>query len=145
MSTRYNPLTTHQYAGIAANMTIKTVDSYQFDSFDACHRFADTHKMVVEGEWNIASNVRLRSVPEEDGLSIAYYAIVLYKTEIVRYYDDRQTFSVDNGGHNTPTTSERVTQFTPAGYAAHHSQKRLVLNAHATGHEHRFPVSKVSY
>jgi hypothetical protein len=127
---------THEYAGIAANMAIKTVDNYVFDSFEACHRFADEHKALGEGEWNIASNVNLKLV-SHDGFKIDYYAIVLYRTEIVRYYPDGM-FSVDNGGFNTPTTASRVTQFTPQGYDAYHAKHRMMLSGANTGHEIRF-------
>lgn len=53
-----------------------------------------------------------------------FIAVVLYETDVVRYYPDG-TFSVDNCGFNTPTTSSRVNQFTPAGYGFFHERKKL--------------------
>lgn len=137
---------THDHAGIAANMNINVVDDWVFDSYNACTGFDAQHNVDFVGygerEWKIASNVRLRS---NDTCSEHYYSIVLYDTEIVRYYRDNQTFSVDNGGFNTPTTATRVTQFTPAGYYAMHFRKQLVLNGRPTGHDNRFPLTKASY
>jgi hypothetical protein len=136
----------HQYAGISANMTIKTVDDWVFDSYDACDRFATKlgRKSLREGGdwrmWVIASNVYLIA-DTPAGKAPSKYVIMLYETEIVHYYPDG-TFSVANGGHATPTTATRVTQFTPAGYAAHHSSFQMILNGHATGHNHRFPVER---
>lgn len=134
---------THEYAGIAANMVIKTVDNCVFDSYEACRQFAMHHGSQGDTEWEIASNVRLRLSRSPDGSY--HYAIVLYRTEIVRYYADNQTFSVDNGGFNTPTTASRVTQFTPAGYSGWHHEKKLVLNGRPTGHDQRFPLTYVNY
>ena len=55
------------------------------------------------------------------------YAIVLYDTEIIRYYPDG-TFSVDNGGFNTPTTAYRLSAVLPDNfYNAFHHQKQLGL------------------
>lgn len=47
------------------------------------------------------------------------YAVILYNTEIIRYYPDG-TFSVDNGGHNTPTTSARLNAVLPDGFYSYH-------------------------
>lgn len=124
---------THQYAGISANMEIAargTVHSYR----DGITYLDGQHSRLI------ASNVMVRLSDDK-----SYVAIVLYDTEIIRYYDDNQTFSVDNGGFATPTSASRVSQFTPPGYAAHHSHKRMVLNAHRTGHDHRFPLTRVTY
>jgi hypothetical protein len=134
---------THQYSGIVANLPVKTVDEHVFDSFEACQQFASTHEPysrtdIRHRRWTVASNVDLRFI---EGRGEDYFAIVLYNTEIVRYYQDG-TFSVDNGGFNTPTTSTRVTQFTPSGYSAWHHKRKMMLNSSATGHEVRFPNQK---
>jgi hypothetical protein len=135
----------HEYAGIAANIDVKTVDDAVLDSFGACHEFALAHQHIAGAshEWQVASNVKLRviySTTEREG----YFAIVLYHTEIVRYYADK-TFSVDNGGYNTPTSSRRITQFTPEGYAFYHNRMKLVIyeriaNPTPCDHNRRFQV-----
>lgn len=55
-----------------------------------------------------------------------YIAVVLYDTEIIRYYADG-TFSVDNGGHNTPTTRERLQAVAPDGFMVYHHDHKLGL------------------
>ena len=120
---------THQYSGIPANSTIKqagTVESFS----DAVSFLAGYDSRLL------ASNVMVRANREHE-----FIAIVLYDTEIIRYYMDG-TFSVDNGGYNTPTTASRVTQFTLPGYSAYHAKKQMWLNGHATGHDNRFPNQK---
>lgn len=54
------------------------------------------------------------------------YAIVLYDTEIIRYYPDG-TFSVDDGGFPTPTTRERMQAFVPEGLIVSFKQRQLGL------------------
>jgi hypothetical protein len=120
---------THQYAGIAANMDIK--QAADVTSYAKCIDFLAGQPAEV-----VASNVLVRRNTEHD-----FIAIVLYRTEIVRYYPDG-TFSVDNGGYNTPTTVRRVTQFTPVGYSAFHDKKLMRLNGQPTGHDNRYPVNK---
>jgi hypothetical protein len=120
---------THDYAGIPANTTIKArgkVESYA----DGVDFLAGQESRIL------ASNVMVRRNREHDNI-----AVVLYDTEIIRYYPDG-TFSVDNGGYNTPTSASRVTQFTPPPYWAHHSSKKMLLNGSATGHDNRFPCNK---
>jgi hypothetical protein len=131
---------THPYSGIVANLPVKTVGDTVFDSYEACAEFARTHEPysrtdIYHRYWAIASNVDLAF---RQGRGEDYFGIVLYNTEIVRFYQD-ETFSVDNGGFNTPTTSTRVTQFTPMGYSAWHSKGKMMLNSSATGHDVRFP------
>lgn len=110
---------------ISASIDVKTVDDHVFDSYLACIKFDAQHNvdLVSGGEraWKIASNVLLRS---NDNSPDHYYAIVLYDTEIVRYYVD-STFSVDNGGHNTLTTARRIRQFTPSWFWCNHADKQL--------------------
>lgn len=139
---------THDNAGIAANMDVRTITG-DFTSFGGCR---DTYfNPPQRAIWRdgfaihdlvIASNVYLRAInfDHQSGVPGAY-AIILYGTEIVRYYSDG-TFSVDNGGHNTVTTSRRVSQFTPTGYVAYHHRKRLQLNGHVTEHDVHFPVRR---
>jgi hypothetical protein len=50
---------------------------------------------------------------------LGYVAIVLYDTEIIRYYPNG-TFSVDNGGYNTITTTERLQAVLPDGFRCYH-------------------------
>jgi hypothetical protein len=68
--------------------------------------------------------------------------IFLYSTEIISYYSD-ETFTVRNGGYNTPTTSRRVTQFTPDGYVFFHQDKHLTVNnKRGSFEEIKLPVEK---
>lgn len=53
------------------------------------------------------------------------YAVVLYDTEIIRYYPDG-TFSVDNGGFNTITTTERLQAVLPDGFCCYHFSTREI-------------------
>lgn len=141
----------HPYAGIAANTYVKTVDDFAPQSFDDCASFANTHEVnriqSDPNEWKIASNMRLRFHPggspydvDDKGEIPHCFAIVLYDTEIVRYFMDDK-FSVDNGGFTTPTSSRRISQFTPDGYNFYHHNKKLVMNfgTEECTHERRFP------
>jgi hypothetical protein len=142
---RSNPYTTHDYAGIVANNPIKTIklaeDVTSYDkavlAYDrilwaihqgklGSHRRRRVASATSWQDVMIASNVWLRRVLSEAPGIEPYMAIVLYDTEIVRYYPDG-TFSVDNGGFNTPTTSSRITQFTPDGFHAWHKDKQIIL------------------
>lgn len=123
---------THNNAGIAANMDIKTVDDAEISSYADADAFLGT--MVTR---HLASNVHLRRVG--GGIEV-----VLYATPVVVYYPD-ETFAVSNGGFNTPTTSRRVTQFTPDGYTFHHENKKLVLGVPGESTEgRRFPTERRS-
>lgn len=135
---RANPLTTHVNAGIAANAKIKTWQDRTFESFEDCrdaywsangpeHEKARWRERFGIKDLRIGSNVYLRPLQQDHLSGIpAAYAIVLYSTEIVRYYADG-TFSVCNGGYNTPTTSSRISQFTPPGFYVWHDRKKLVM------------------
>lgn len=132
---------THSYAGIPANSYIKTVDNTVIDSFESARSFlANAHGGSVQ-ERQIASNT-LVSIHNFDADMREPEAIdiILYKTPVVRYYNDG-TFSVDNGGYNTRTTAMRITQFTPEGFSFCHQDKKLTGGGvHGCTHEHRFSV-----
>lgn len=74
--------------------------------------------------------------------------LVLYRTVIVRYYKndyDRSldSFSVSNGGFNTPTTATRLRQFTPEGYWFWHHRKKLCgVGGSDLNHDIRFRNNK---
>lgn len=122
---------THDYAGIAANSEVKakaTIKSW---------RDADEFLGSAESSKQLASNVSVER-DLEDNLHV-----VLYATRIVTYYPD-ETFSVRNGGFNTPTTSSRVSQFTPDGYVFYHKGRKLTVNNESkTAEGKRFPVKEV--
>lgn len=125
------------YAGIA---------SWKFKLKDEIHSYEDAHDFVrlsIEtvdsrrnnDDWTLGANMYVRWRPN-------YYAIVLYETEIIRYYPDG-TFSVDNGGFNTPTTMHRLSAVLPEGWRVWHRDKKLELSHTGTHfwpctHERRF-------
>jgi hypothetical protein len=137
-----NPNTTHLYAGIAANMPIKS--EADIKSYADCVAF-----MGDEREKQVASNVRIRRVQSHFGgngphryddsdktccycgepkhLNRPSYAVVLYDTKIIIYHPDGM-FEADNGGFDTPTTSQRASQFGPEGFSFWHDNKNLVAN-----------------
>lgn len=125
---------TNEYAGIAANINIKAkaeIASYA----DAAEFLGD------EDSRELASNVWVERAVGVSRDRAAIY-VRLYKTRIVTYYSD-ETFSVRNGGYNTPTTSRRVTQFTPAGYIFFHHNKQLALLPNKKSAEDvRLPVER---
>lgn len=104
----------HAYSGIAANTQVKTIGGAKVFDYASADAFLDGANMA-----QLASNIRLFRHEHHIGL-------VLYDTEIIRYYDTNDCFSVDNGGHNTPTTSARVNQFTPPDWHFWHDNKMLV-------------------
>lgn len=139
---------THDYAGIVANAPVKTIKlAEDVTSFEKAKTAFDRIEWAIHkgklglsrsrnGDLQIASNVYLRWAE-------SYMAVVLYDTEIVRYYPDG-TFSVDNGGYNTPTTRQRITQFTPKGWNAWHVGGKIELsgpgdrtNVHTATHDVR--------
>lgn len=105
----------HLYAGIAANIDVKTVGDAEVTNYEQAAAFLGDAR-----EKQLASNV---TVVRVDATTIG---LKLYHTIIVAYYANGQ-FSVDNGGFNTPTTSRRINQFTPAGWHFHHHQKKLAV------------------
>lgn len=104
----------NDYAGIAANTDVKA--KAEIGSWQDCFDF-----LAGRPEAKLASNVKVVYHPTSFS-----YGVVLYGTEIVTYYPS-ETFSVRNGGFNTPTTRTRVTQFTPDGYVFFHEKKKLTL------------------
>lgn len=111
------------YAGIAANNDVRAradIRSYE-DALAFLHHEGIQTDLTPLADVRLASNVYVRWTED-------YIAIVLYLTEVVRYYPDG-TFSVDNDGHNTPTTSRRVNQFTPRWATFWHEQRMLTVNA----------------
>lgn len=115
---------THDYAGIAANMHIKA--KAEINSWEDADEFLGK----TESTRQLASNVKVERDLEDT------IHIVLYATRIVSYYPDG-TFTVQNGGFNTPTTASRATQFSPEGYWFFHTNKKL--NQEGV----RLPVKKV--
>ena len=104
---------THDYAGIAATTSIKTVRPFHA-SYEWCSGFLDGRP----DSKTLASNVKVRRC--QDGA----IAILLYDAEIVKYYNNGK-FSVDNGGFPTFTSANRITQFTPDGWVFCHADYKL--------------------
>lgn len=134
---RANPKTSHDNAGIAAGNFKMTEDVRDYatarEVFERLYHettpataTTDRVKAVGGGDGDSPYAYRIGPhmwVAEREG----YYAVVLYDTEIVRYYADG-TFSVDNGGFNTPTTRYRLDVVTPDWFWAFHERKRLGLH-----------------
>lgn len=117
MMGRANPRTTHLNAGIPANHPIKAIAIVR--SFAEAEAFlADPEHDGPHSERPLASNVRVVQ------RSYDAIAIRLYNTDIITYYRDG-TFSFDNGGFNTPTTSTRCNQFGPRGWFFYHHKQLL--------------------
>lgn len=129
---RANPHTTHDNAGIAAwNFKLKG----EIGSYEDCIKFACENEAVtatsMHADWALGPKMVLRLNTLGDS-GENYYAVVLYNTEIIRYYPDG-TFSVDSGGFNTPTTRERLNAVLPYRYSrasgangsAYFKQKKL--------------------
>ncbi len=104
---------TNLYAGIAANNDVKTVNGVEVTNYEQAAEF-----LGDASERQLAANTVL---VRQDADTIA---VRLYDTFIVAYYRYGK-FSVHNGGFNTPTTSRRVNQFTPAGWNFYHENKQL--------------------
>lgn len=121
--TRSNPSTTHGNAGIAA-WNFKLLGD--IGSFDDCVAFMAEHG--DDGFAKLGPHMTL--IHEGHDLDPAQgertYAVELYSTKIIRYYPDG-TFSVDNGGHATPTTRERLQAIVPSGFLVSHHRKQLGL------------------
>lgn len=130
---------THAHAGIAAYRFTMTEDVRSYDQarevFDRLYMETTTATMTTD-------RVKLRAGQSRYGYKIGpkmylfdgdgFYEVVLYDTPIIRYYADG-TLSVDNGGHATPTTRERLDAVLPDGFRAYHhtvvkGQSRLGLN-----------------
>lgn len=97
---------THDYAGISAN-------NRQIKARGEIHSFEDAERFLAGDQVRtVASHVMVRKV-DQDRIDI-----VLYDTAIITYYRDG-SWTADNGGFNTPTTSARATQFGPGVYFYH--------------------------
>lgn len=108
---RANPRTTHLNAGIPANSYIKA--KAEVKSYEDAATFLGNDR-----EKKLASNTVVHRVAPDA------IAVRLYETDIITYYADG-TFTADNGGFNTPTTSTRCTQFGPRGWFFYHHKKKL--------------------
>ena len=112
---RANPATTHQYAGIAAwNVKLRA----EIHSYDDARKFLGDQKSEKLG-------AHMFVLTTDDYATID---IVLYSTTILRYTADGK-FWADNGGYNTPTTTQRLNMLAPGPLGAWrfaHSKKRLV-------------------
>lgn len=119
---RANPATTHDNAGIAAwRFKLKA----EIDSYGDANTFLGGAKERELGPHMI---VREHSTPTSWR---DYIAVVLYDTEIIRYYPDG-TFSVDNGGWNTLTTRARLNAVVPKGFHVWHERKQLCIAGNGT-------------
>jgi hypothetical protein len=104
---------THQNAGIAASIKIKTVEDAEIHSYFDCESF-----LQGSMERQIASNVMIVRCSD------TAIAVRLYNTDIITYFADG-TFTAQNGGFNTPTTSSRANQFGPMNVHFSHTKKVL--------------------
>jgi hypothetical protein len=141
---RANPLTTHDNAGIAA-WRFKL--SHKIDSFGTAY---DAEQEIYSSLCPADIDKMVKLLPDLNGYRYGYkigpqmwvadrgdyMAVWLYDTEIIRYYPD-DTFSVDNGSFNTPTTSERLTAVLPSEFIAFHHRKKLGLSL--IGHGGNWP------
>lgn len=132
---RANPATTHGNAGIAAwRFKLRA----EIGSYEDCREFVrENDPDHVCAELGPQMRVLLLGDGHDPAFSEDVYAVTLYKTEIVRYYPDG-TFSVDNGGWNTPTTSERLQAVVPEGFRTYHQQKRLGMTGPYGTPSHRW-------
>lgn len=112
---------THDNAGIAAwNFKLKgEVKSYE--QARAFVRENDPNCIMAE----LGPKMHVLLLGDGHGYREDVYAVVLYNTEIIRYYPDG-TFSVDNGGHNTPTTTARLKAVLPDGFGCYHFSTREI-------------------
>lgn len=131
---RANPATTHGNAGIAAWRFKMLEDVHDYETASEVFQrlymettpatmTTDRVKLVGGMESKYAYKIGPRMWVAENGET---YEVYLYDTPIVRYYPDGM-FSVDNGGFNTPTTTERLMVLTPDTFVAFHEQKKLGL------------------
>lgn len=118
-----NPHTSHDYAGIS---------TWRFNMLAEIASYADCERAMTDlgdGLGFAKIGPRMTLIHEGHDLdadqSARTYAIELYSTKIIRYYPDG-TFSVSNGGFNTPTTTERLTAVLPDGFRAYHHSTKWV-------------------
>lgn len=107
---RANPRTTHIHAGIAA---------LNWKPRAEVHNFREALSFLGGADAKVlGSNVEIR-VMENDDKGVKAVGVVLYQTEILRYYRSGR-FWADSGGHNTPTTRERLNALAPYGWRYFH-------------------------
>lgn len=104
-----NPRTTHDNAGIAA---------WNFKMVHEVRSWDQAAALLAEHGPNLMIGPQMKLVQGVQGMR-AYHAVKLYETEIIRFYLDN-TFSVDNGGFNTLTTTERLQAVLPEGFRCFH-------------------------
>jgi len=99
------------------------------------HTYAE-YDVFLDGEKtkDIARNVNVRS----------YYGkifIRVYDTDILIYYPDG-SFSADNGGFNTATTTDRMNQFGPRSVRFYHDAGKLFCEnrGQCPDHNTRYPA-----
>lgn len=116
--TRANPLTSHE---------LHSFEDCRDAFFGADNASAKWREGFGIRDLVIGPNRYLRPITwrTQAGIPTAY-AIVLYDTEVVRYYDDG-CFSVDNGGFATPTTMYTVNAVLPPRWSVYHERKQLKL------------------
>lgn len=123
---RANPATSHENAGIAAwRFKLKA----EIGSYQDCVNFyaAETSPTDFSDEpAKLGPHMSVKPCRRKTTMLTSYYAVVLYETEIIRYYPDG-TFSVDNGGFNTPTTLYRLSAVLPPRWMVFHYRKQLKL------------------
>jgi len=117
----------HEYSGIAAWNFKMTDEVHSYEQaqevFDRLY-FAETddYDEKPSGGTRLAYKIGPNMwISQGDG----FYSVVLYDTEIIRYYPGG-TFSVDNGGFNTPTTTERLQAVLPNGFRCYHFSTREI-------------------
>ena len=100
-----------------------------------CHTYEEYMAFLDrEKTKEIARNVQVRS----------YYGKVyirVYDTDILIFYPDG-TFSADNGGFNTATTTDRLNQFGPRSVRFYHEDGNLFCENRGPTPDHntRYPV-----
>lgn len=102
---------THEYAGISAwDFKLKA----EVVNYEQAREFLSGRNIAYLGPQMIIAEEHC-----EEYAQTSFFAVVLYNTEIIRYYPD-DTFSVDNGGFNTLTTTERLQAVLPDGFRCFH-------------------------
>lgn len=141
--TRPNPSTTHDNAGIAA-WRFKL--SHEIDSYESAQ---EAERSIYRGLCPADVPNMVKALPYRKGYQYAYkiganmwvadrgdyMCVVLYDTEIIRYYADG-TFCVSNGGHSTITTKERLGAVLPPGFSPYHHKHLLGLMSQSLGIGH---------
>jgi hypothetical protein len=125
---------THNNAGIAASCFIIVKRDSKITSYQSALDFLKTEtekdtfragEEVVVGK--NSTNLKLRVVLVHDGKPV-YLGIVLYDTVILTFRQD-ETFTVNSGGHITPTTVTRLNQFSPKWARFHRVDRNLMVGS----------------